>query len=756
MTSRNSHLILVTLMLLGAILGGLLGYVAPAFMLSIAVIGQLFLGVLKLIFIPLIVSVVIVGIASIGNLRRLGRVSRSTILYFLGSSVAAVVVGIGLVYIINPGQISGQTTGLIYERTSEALNTGFPEIFSAFAPTNIFQSIVNGNYLGVVVLAFLFGVILATMGKRAAVVMNFFKVISEASLKLVSVVLYAVPVGLFVLVGSAIAADSGSITQLWGNLSLLGLTLLGGILIHGLIVLPLILKLTGGKSAGRLAGNLSSALVTALGTGSSVATFPLTYEGVVEKHKVDNRAGALVLPLGTMVNLNGTSMYLAITAIFVAQLFGVSLSVGDIIVVGLLSVVLSFGASGIAVPITGPFMLAMLMGAVNYPVVAFGVLTVLLAFDWIFQRGRAILNVWGNAVGAVVVGESFEFKTARNTYSASKEKSQASSKFPHGKQKKYHGDKTGRDDRHKNKSKSRKKQTVKSNKRTYAKSDSQSNGRAPHKERRSPSRSKHSTYHKRRKEDHSVDKSTNSKPVKSSRQQPSSPPVPPKLPDMSKQLGNDKNRSDGNSVNNKKDGTAPVESSPYKNEQARITLSSETIERERSKIAAQLADMKQKEKQDQQSNKVDKTKSDVISVANESEEKESPVIDFYSAYKSRKPLSEEDNSNLSEVSGQSISVKTKEPKTTYTSELESRTTETTTQLENNKPNERKQDSDNEMTFESEMASKEPVADFGRKPTRRGPARKQTSSDNKSEPAKPVSKYDTDDISFGRQKRKRTR
>ncbi|RKX27335.1 MAG: hypothetical protein DRP47_06700, partial [Candidatus Zixiibacteriota bacterium] len=361
-------MILVLAMLLGAVLGGLLGYAAPSFMLSVAVIGQLFIGALKLILVPLIVSVIVVGIASMGDLRRLGRASRLTILYFLGSSAAAVIVGICLTYIIKPGQAYANTVTLSYEKANEAVNTGISELFSAFAPINIFQSIAQGHYLGLVVLSILFGAVLATMGKRARVVVDFFKVISEAALKLVPVVLYAAPVGLFIVVGSAIATDPDSITQLGGNLGWLGLTLLSGILIHGLIILPLILKLTSGQLPGRLAGNLSSALITAFGTGSSVVSFPVTYAGVIEKHRVDNRAGALVLPLGTMINLNGTAMYLSIAAIFVAQLAGVSLSMVDLVILGLLSIVLSFGAAGVVSPVTGPFMLAMLMGAINYPV----------------------------------------------------------------------------------------------------------------------------------------------------------------------------------------------------------------------------------------------------------------------------------------------------------------------------------------------------------------------------------------------------
>jgi len=209
-------------------------------------------------------------------------------------------------------------------------------------------------------------------------------------------------------------------------MSLLTLTLFAGLIVHGLIILPVILRIFGRKSPHTFAGNMSSALVTALGTSSSTATMPVTYSCVVEKNNVDSRAGSLVIPLGSFVNLNGTAMFLAIVTIFACQMFGVSLSILNILLIGLISLVLSFCSAG--VPGSSIFMMAILFNVMNLPSEAYAALGLLVAVDWLFDRGRTVLNVWGNSVAAAVIGESFDFKTVSKTKSTTTPKKYKRSK----------------------------------------------------------------------------------------------------------------------------------------------------------------------------------------------------------------------------------------------------------------------------------------------------------------------------------------
>ncbi|MBU8934413.1 MAG: cation:dicarboxylase symporter family transporter [candidate division Zixibacteria bacterium] len=782
MTTRTIHLILVAAMIVGAVLGGILGYLVPDFMLSIAVIGQLFLGALKLILIPLIISVIVVGISSLGDLRRLGRAARTTILYFLASSTVAVGVGLALAYFVRPGENVSHTTAPLYGRMTEALNSGLPEVFSALAPANMLQSIAQGQYLGLVILALLFGAVLVTMGKRTAVVINFFKIISEASMKLVSVLLYAAPLGLFVLVGSAVAVDPNSVTQLGGNMAMLGLTLLGGILIHGLIILPLMLKFMGGQWPGRLAGNLSSALLTALGTGSSAATLPVTYDGVIEKHKVDARAGSLVLPLGTMINLNGTAMYLAIAAIFVAQLAGVSLSAVEYALIGLLALVLSFGASGVAVPATGPFMLAMLMGAINYPVAAFGALTVLVVVDVIFERGRALLNVWGTAVGAVIVGESFEFKTARGITPSNKgergsyDRSQRGQSHRSRNDRPISGERRGRDSRGRD---SRPQRTRDSSRPA---SDRREGKRPIRGERPSNTRMERPPVRGRRPDNKSGSKPqsrpSQDRPSQKRPPKPSQQSSPPKTPVATQQSGKDRKPSvprraestDKQSLRNRTESRSdrePRTASPViRPEHATSDLSPETVERERTRIAAQLAEMRHKEERVQPSEEAAVSESITTQPQTEEEPKAepkiSPVIDFYSGPDTETPpVPTNESSHAPDLSikvdsqPQSGAGEHSQPDPVNSVKVETRTIEAAPievekQVENNLP-----DSDDKAE-EPKKAAPEPAATFGRSRTRRGPART-SKPDSKSETDKPpLPAYNTENISFGRSKRKRTR
>lgn len=623
-------------MLVGAILGGIAGYFIPEFMLSVSVIGQLFLNLLKIITIPLIISVIIVGIASLGDTHKIGRTTVASILYFLCTSTIAIIVGIILVSLIKPGL--GIATSETIMRTfvpdvvPYAKSFNFADIFKAFIPSNIIGSTTGGQYLGIIILSLIFGTVMATMGRKAKVVLDFFNVITEVCLKAVYGILFIAPIGLFFLVGSAIAKNPESIFGI--NVGFLIITLLVGFVIHALIILPLILKIFGDKSPLSYVGKMSSALMTALGTSSSTATMPVTYSCVVEKNHVDSRAGSLVIPLGSFVNLNGTAMFLAITTIFACQMFGVSLSLLNIILVGLISLVLSFCSAG--VPGSSIFMMAILFSVVNLPNEAYAALGLLVAVDWLFDRGRTVLNVWGNAVGAAVIGEMFDFKTV------SKSKSVASPRKydrSYDKKSSYKKDKPVRQDR-----KYADKKTKETRKPAVKKKDKIDSKKAK------PKPTKVKKQAKPVHQDKTVNQAkpvTQTKPVveikkddiKSPKRQTSvlRPPTIPKTPKR-KPITTEQAKPD---VNNEMD---------FSN-----NLSNKTIERERAKIAAQLALMKSKG--NSHSSVKEDAQSKIDSENKEFDNKEllEPTIDFYSddeTVENEKPIEEKEtffeNNNIME------------------------------------------------------------------------------------------------------------
>ncbi|MFH2050205.1 MAG: cation:dicarboxylase symporter family transporter [bacterium] len=568
--SLQKQSILIPLMLAGAILGGIAGFFIPEFMLSVSVIGQLFLNLLKIITIPLIISVIIVGIASLGDTRKIGRTTVISVLYFLSTSAIAIMVGIILVTLINPGSVATHAGGYSPDVVSYAKSFQFSDIFKAFIPSNILSSTAGGQYLGIIVLSLIFGTVLATMGRKAKVVLDFFTIITEVSLKAVYGILFIAPIGFFFLVGSAIAGYPESLTELAGNFSMLSLTLLAGLIVHGLIILPAILRVYGRKAPHIYAGNMSSALITAFGTSSSVATMPVTYSCVVEKSGVDSRAGSLVIPMGSFVNLNGTAMFLAIMTIFACQMFGVSLSIPNIIFIGLLSLVLSFCSAG--VPGSSIFMMAILFNMMNLPSEAYAALGLLIAVDWLFDRGRTVLNVWGNAVGAAVIGEGFDFKTVSKTKSTAPIKKY---ERPYDKKPDYKKDKPFKQDRYQSDNKTNETKRPAAKKRERLE---------PSKSKPYPLNNKKEVVNQKKEVIPEVEKKTEVvKPISRQSSALKPPPIPPAP-----------NRN-----------TLPVE---FRSEQASNTatgnkeldsdhlLSNDTIERERARIAAQLASMKEQEK----------------------------------------------------------------------------------------------------------------------------------------------------------------
>ena len=410
MTRKATNTILL-LMLAGVTLGAALGYYVPDFMLSISVIGTLFISALQLVVMPLIVAGIIVGVASLGEARRLGRPLITTLAYFVVTTALAVGIGLGLAMLLLPGWGVSTVGATLPTEVARLKSTGFSDFLLAFIPTSFPQAVIEGQYLGIIVFSLFFGGVLATLGQRGRVVVDFFKGISEVILKLVYLILYVAPIGLFSVVGTIVARNSGSLGELSSSLSYYLLALGAGLLIHSVIVLPLLLKFVGRRSPLGYFGNMVPALSTALATGSSVAALPVTYAGVVEKNKVDSRAGALALPLGMTMNLNGTAMYLAIAALFVAQAFGMSLSAGQIISIAAVSILVSLGAA--AIPHAGILLLPFVLRAAGFPQEVYAGIGLIIAADWLFDRFRAVVNVWGDSVGAAVVARALEPKATR-------------------------------------------------------------------------------------------------------------------------------------------------------------------------------------------------------------------------------------------------------------------------------------------------------------------------------------------------------
>ena len=394
----HSHaVILLALIILSAISGVLFGWFFGELSLQIGWMGDLFLNALKMIIIPLIVASVISGIGALGDVRKLGRLGGSTIFYYGLTTAVAVFIGLVVVNIIQPGAGIELGNATVPERILEKQGTGISDIFMSLISPNLFASATEMQLLPIIVFAILFAMALTTIGSRSKPVFAVFDGINEAMMKLVIWIMYFAPIGIFALIAARIGLAGGG-EELYKEIQAVGwhvVTVLTGLFIH-FCFLFLLLQLIAGKGFSYLIG-MSRALFTGFGTASSTATLPLTMENARE-NKVSDKAIKFVLPLGSTVNMDGTALYEAAAVLFIAQAYGIDLTMTQQVIVFITATLAAIGAAGI--PEAGLVTMVIVLSAVGLPLDG---IALLLAVDWFLDRFRTVVNIWGDSVGAKVI-----------------------------------------------------------------------------------------------------------------------------------------------------------------------------------------------------------------------------------------------------------------------------------------------------------------------------------------------------------------
>ena len=390
---------LLYLMLIGISMGGVCGWVFGKEMLIVDWIGEMFLDTLKMLVIPLIVSSMIVGITGLGDIRKVGKAGTITLVYFLSTSGIAVLAGIIVVNIMEPG-LGVELTTDIPEKVAGKESIGITDILESFVTPNLFESMAKMEILPIIMFSLVFGGVLTTLGEKGKLVISVFDGINIAIMKIVHLVMYFAPLGVFALVSSKLGAAGGGDLFLAELLKIgkFAVTVILGLMIHALITLPAILYFVAKQNPLTYFKNMSAALTTALSTASSAATLPVTIECVEEENKISRRTTLFVIPLGATVNMNGTALYESIAAIFIAQMVGIHLGLGDQVLIFLTATLAAIGAAGI--PEAGLVTMVIVLQAVGLPLEGIGML---LSIDWFLDRLRTSVNVWGDSIGAAVV-----------------------------------------------------------------------------------------------------------------------------------------------------------------------------------------------------------------------------------------------------------------------------------------------------------------------------------------------------------------
>lgn len=407
MNHRHALIILYAI-IVGVISGIIAGWYWENAMIQFSWIGKLFLNMLKMTIVPLVVTSIVSSVASLGEIRKLGKLGGITLAYYFITTSIAVIIGLVVVNTIQPGanlhieSVNIGETIVVKEKI-----TGLSDIFLSMVSSNLVNSASKTELLPLILFSLLFGAAITTLGKSGNSINEFFNGANRAMLKLVGWIMYLSPLGIFSLVSTQFARAGGG-DGFVKELIAVGLhivTVLSGLAIH-FIVLLLILKFVAHRGRYYLS-NMLRALLTAFGTASSSATLPITME-CVRENRVEDRVMRFTLPLGSTVNMDGTALYEAAAAMFIAQAYGIDMGLGAQITIFITATLAAIGAAGI--PEAGLVTMIIVLNAVGLPNDG---IALLLTVDWFLDRFRTLVNVWGDGVGAAVVDKYVSYKPDR-------------------------------------------------------------------------------------------------------------------------------------------------------------------------------------------------------------------------------------------------------------------------------------------------------------------------------------------------------
>uniref|UniRef100_A0A674D2K4 Amino acid transporter n=1 Tax=Salmo trutta TaxID=8032 RepID=A0A674D2K4_SALTR len=403
--------------------------------------GELLMRMLQMLVLPLLVSSLITGMAALDS-KASGKMGMRAVVYYMTTTIIAVIIGIIVVLIIHPGKgskdefmkqskiedispadafldlIRNMFPPNMIQACTQQFKTKYGKRIvhvtmtvndSVFNLTNLTEQItreevipipgtVNGvNALGLVVFSMCFGLIIGNMKEQGQPLREFFDSLNEAIMRLVAIIMWYAPIGILFLISGKIV-EMDDITEMGGQLAMYTITVIIGLSIHAFIILPgLYFAITRLNPFIFIMG-LVEALITALGTSSSSATLPITFKCLEENNKVDKRITRFVLPVGATINMDGTALYEALAAIFIAQVNNMEMNIGQIITISITATAASIGAAGI--PQAGLVTMVIVLTSVGLPT---DDITLIIAVDWFLDRLRTTTNVLGDSIGAGIV-----------------------------------------------------------------------------------------------------------------------------------------------------------------------------------------------------------------------------------------------------------------------------------------------------------------------------------------------------------------
>ncbi len=366
--------------------------------------GDMFLRALRMIVIPLVFSSIALGVAGMGTSKSLGRIAGKTFAFYIVTTLIAAAIGLTLVNIVKPGV--GADLKLT-ENVTELAGTqvSFIDQIVNIIPANIFEALSTGNLLAIIFFAIVFGFFINMVDeKQQTTLKDILQAVYDVIMKITFFIIKLAPYGVFAIVANVVgqqAGDTKALLDIAGSLGIFVLIVWGGLFIHGGIVLPTLVRVLGKANPWKHISNMSTALLTAFSTCSSGAALPINIRDTQEKCGVSNKIASFTLPLGATINMNGTALYECVAAIFIAQAYGIELTIMQQVILVFTSLFAAIGAAGI--PMAGMVMLTIVLNVVGLPLEGIGLV---LAVEQLCDMPRTMINTYGDTCGAVIIARS--------------------------------------------------------------------------------------------------------------------------------------------------------------------------------------------------------------------------------------------------------------------------------------------------------------------------------------------------------------
>jgi Na+/H+-dicarboxylate symporter len=364
---------------------------------GMAFIGDLFIRSIKMLVAPLVFFSIVCGSSSIGDMRKLGRVGGKTLGFYLTTTAIAITLAIGLASVLNPG-IGLDLSNIVREQPTIKESVPITQVLLNMIPKNPIKALADGEMLQIIVFAILTGISISLLGEKAKAAKDVFESLNEMMLKMVGMVMYLAPIGVFGLLVKTFSQLG--FDAMWNLGKYMG-TVLMALFLHGILTYLGALKFLGRLSPIQFLKNFSPAMSVAFSTATSSGTLPVTTEMVEKRCGVSPEIASFTLPLGATINMDGTAIMQGVAVIFIAQVYGVTLTLPQIITVILTATLASVGTAG--VPGVGLITLSMVLQSVNLPIEGIGLI---MGIDRLLDMTRTAVNITGDAVCTLLIAKS--------------------------------------------------------------------------------------------------------------------------------------------------------------------------------------------------------------------------------------------------------------------------------------------------------------------------------------------------------------